>query len=53
MRDARIYNPSVANIDRTIFRNIEFVNISLTVSVLPCAFDRFSMPLNASKNAAA
>lgn len=52
MIDARIYKPSVANNESTIFLNIEFVKTSVTDKG-PVASATFSIPLNASTNAAA
>lgn len=50
MSDARTYNPRVASNEITMFRNMAFVNRSVTVSG-PSDFARFSTPLNARKNA--
>jgi hypothetical protein len=52
MSDATIYNPSVAKSEMTIFRNIEFVKISLSVIGLSPLFSIFWIPLTARKNAA-
>ena len=46
-----MYSPSVASSEITMFRKIEFVNRSDTVSG-PSECTMLSMPLNARKNAA-
>ena len=56
MREATIYNPSVASNDNTMSLKIAFLNISLSCNVVPAAFAASATllrPLNASKNAAA
>jgi len=48
---ARKYNPNVANRETTMFLKIGFVKISPNVNG-PSAFAKFSIPLNANRNAA-
>ena len=51
MSEARMYSPSVASNEMTMFRKIEFVNNELGDSG-PSVFAMFSIPLKARKKAA-
>ena len=51
MRDARMYKPSVASNEITMFRKMEFPK-RLDTDSGPSDFTRLSMPLNARKKAA-
>lgn len=51
MSDARMYKPSVATSEMTMFLKIEFVNSDDGVSG-PSVLTILSIPLNARKNAA-
>lgn len=52
IREATMYNPSVANNDRTMFRNMAFVKKSVNCRGRLCTLAAFLIPLKASKNAA-
>lgn len=51
MSEAKMYNPSVATIDMTMFRKIAFANNDVGLSG-SCECTILSTPLNARKNAA-
>ena len=52
INDATMYRPSVANKDRTMFRNIGLVKMSEKSNGRPSTLAILPMPLKASKNAA-
>jgi hypothetical protein len=52
INDAMTYSPSVANKDRTMFRNIGLMKMSENCNGRPRSLAILPMPLKASKNAA-